>query len=79
LAEEKGTELAYVGLDGDHRLDLDAYDALLRREPKLVAVTHVSNALGPVSRGRLRCALLSLSVLQTGLRAGDGTESDVST
>ncbi len=49
LAEEKGAELAYVGLDGDHRLDLDAYDALLKREPKLVAVTHVSNALGTVN------------------------------
>jgi cysteine desulfurase/selenocysteine lyase len=49
LAAEKGAELAFVGLDGDHRLDLDTYDALLKREPKLVAVTHVSNALGTVN------------------------------
>src|SRR5215216_1860213 len=49
LAEEKGAELTYVGLDGDHRLDLASYDALLKREPKLVAVTHVSNALGTVN------------------------------
>src|SRR5215217_7941545 len=49
LAEEKGAELAYVGLGEDHRLDLASYDALLKREPKLVAVAHVSNTLGTVN------------------------------
>ncbi len=34
---------------------------------------------GSISRGRLGCALLSLSVLQTGLRDGGGTETDVAT
>jgi nitrogen fixation NifU-like protein len=36
---------------------------------------------GPVSRGRLECALLSLNVLRAGLRGlgGRGTERDVST
>ena len=46
LAEEVGARLAYVELTRDGRLDLDSLDALLAREPKLVAVAHVSNVLG---------------------------------
>src|SRR5215211_3208467 len=49
LAEEKGAELAYVGLGEDHRLDLASYEELLKREPRLVAITHVSNTLGTVN------------------------------
>jgi cysteine desulfurase/selenocysteine lyase len=46
LAEEVGARLEYVELTEDGRLDLDSLDALLAREPKLVAVAHVSNVLG---------------------------------
>jgi cysteine desulfurase/selenocysteine lyase len=46
LAQEVGATLAYVELTEDGRLDLDSLDALLAREPKLVAVAHVSNVLG---------------------------------
>jgi cysteine desulfurase/selenocysteine lyase len=49
LAAERGAELAYVPLTNDHRLDLAAYEDLLKREPKLVAIAHVSNALGTVN------------------------------
>jgi cysteine desulfurase/selenocysteine lyase len=49
LAEEKGAELAHVRVTADGRLDLDHLDALLRREPKLVAFPHVSNALGTIN------------------------------
>jgi cysteine desulfurase/selenocysteine lyase len=49
LAEEQGAELAFVPLTDDHRLDLAVYEELLRREPKLVAVAHVSNTLGTVN------------------------------
>ncbi|HEY7035923.1 MAG TPA: SufS family cysteine desulfurase [Thermomicrobiales bacterium] len=49
LAEEKGFEIAYVPLTSDQRLDMDAFDQLLMREPKLVAVTHVSNGVGTVN------------------------------
>jgi cysteine desulfurase/selenocysteine lyase len=49
LAREVGAELAYVELAEDGRLDLDSLDALLAREPRLVAVTHVSNVLGTVN------------------------------
>jgi cysteine desulfurase/selenocysteine lyase len=49
LAQEKGAELAYVGLTEDGRLDPDSLDALLARAPKLLAVTHVSNVLGTIN------------------------------
>ena len=49
LAREVGARLAYVALTEDGRIDLDSLDALLAREPKLVAVAHVSNVLGTVN------------------------------
>jgi cysteine desulfurase/selenocysteine lyase len=49
LASERGAELAYIPLTDDHRLDMTAFAQLMRREPKLVAVTHVSNALGTIN------------------------------
>jgi cysteine desulfurase / selenocysteine lyase len=49
LCAEVGAELRYVPVDEDFRLDLDALDAELAREPKLVAVAHVSNVLGTVN------------------------------
>jgi cysteine desulfurase/selenocysteine lyase len=44
-----GCELAWVGIDDEGLLDLDALDAALARGPKLVAVAHVSNVLGTVN------------------------------
>ena len=49
LCAEVGAELRYVTVDEDYRLDLDTLDAELAREPKLVAVAHVSNVLGTVN------------------------------
>ncbi len=46
LAERAGAEVDWVPVDEDGLLEMDAYSALLEREPKLVAVTHVSNVLG---------------------------------
>ncbi|MEA2586376.1 MAG: cysteine desulfurase / selenocysteine lyase [Thermomicrobiales bacterium] len=49
LAEEKGFEIAYVPLTPDQRLDMAAFDELVKREPKLVGVAHVSNGVGTVN------------------------------
>lgn len=49
LAEEKGIEIAYIPLTSDVRLDMEAYEQLLRREPKLVSVAHVSNGVGTIN------------------------------
>ena len=49
LCSEKGAELAYVPVDDEGLLVLDALDALLARRPKLIAVAHVSNVLGTLN------------------------------
>ena len=49
LCQDREAELAYVPVLDDGQLDLDALDELLAREPKLVAVVHVSNVLGTIN------------------------------
>jgi cysteine desulfurase/selenocysteine lyase len=46
LAERVGAEVDWVPVDEDGLLDLEVLTALLKKGPKLVAVTHVSNVLG---------------------------------
>jgi cysteine desulfurase/selenocysteine lyase len=48
-AQRAGATLAYVGVDDDGRLVDAEFDALLEREPKLVAVTHASNVVGTIN------------------------------
>jgi cysteine desulfurase / selenocysteine lyase len=46
LRDRLGLDLLVAPIDGAGNLDLDALDRLLAREPKLVALTAASNALG---------------------------------
>jgi cysteine desulfurase/selenocysteine lyase len=48
LCEEKGARLRVIPMNDAGELLLDDYDALLNERTKLVAVTHVSNALGTI-------------------------------
>jgi cysteine desulfurase/selenocysteine lyase len=49
LCQDREAELAYVPLTDDGQLDLEALDELLKREPKLVGLVHVSNVVGTVN------------------------------
>ncbi|HKP73086.1 MAG TPA: cysteine desulfurase, partial [Pyrinomonadaceae bacterium] len=49
LCEEKGARLRVIPMNDDGELLLDEYDALLNERTKLVAVMHVSNALGTIN------------------------------
>jgi cysteine desulfurase / selenocysteine lyase len=49
VAAATGATLAHVSITDDGRLDLDDLDRLLERGPRLVAVAHVSNALGTIN------------------------------
>ncbi len=49
LCQDREAELAYVPVQDDGRLDLEALERLLEREPKLVGVVHVSNVLGTIN------------------------------
>jgi cysteine desulfurase/selenocysteine lyase len=49
LAAATGATLAHVRITDDGRLDLDDLDRLLARGPRLLALAHVSNALGTIN------------------------------
>jgi cysteine desulfurase/selenocysteine lyase len=49
LCEEKGARLRVIPMNDAGELILDEYDALLNTRTKLVAITHVSNALGTIN------------------------------
>lgn len=49
ICEEKGARLRVIPMNDHGELDLDAYEDFLSARTKIVAVTHVSNALGTVT------------------------------
>jgi cysteine desulfurase / selenocysteine lyase len=49
LCEEKGARLRVIPMNDAGELLLDEYEALLNERTKLVAVTHMSNALGTIN------------------------------
>ncbi len=49
LAQRTGARLRYIGVDDEGRLDLDDLDRHLGSRTRLVAVGHISNALGTVN------------------------------
>jgi cysteine desulfurase/selenocysteine lyase len=49
IAEERGAIIDYIPLTSDQTLDMEAFETLLKNEPKLVAVAHVSNAIGTIN------------------------------
>ncbi len=49
LAQERDADLEFTAIDEQGRLDLRSFEALMRTRPRLVAFTHVSNALGTIN------------------------------
>lgn len=49
LVEEKGIHLEFIRINEQFELDLDDYEKNLRKNPKLVAFTHMSNVLGTIN------------------------------
>jgi cysteine desulfurase/selenocysteine lyase len=48
LAEERGARLRVIPIDDHGQIRFEAFQALLNERTRLVAITHVSNALGTV-------------------------------
>lgn len=61
VAERTGAQIDVIPLTHDHRIDLDAMQAMLTPQHKLVALAHVSNVLGSVLDAR-RAAKLAHDV-----------------
>ena len=49
LAAERGVQLEFIPVTGEGLLDLDVYRELLKRAPKLVAFSGMSNVLGTIN------------------------------
>jgi cysteine desulfurase / selenocysteine lyase len=49
LCQDRDAELAYVSVQDDGQLDLEGFDRLLERQPRLVSLVHVSNVLGTIN------------------------------
>jgi len=49
LCEEKGARLKVIPIDDRGRLKLDAFEKLLTSATRLLAITHISNAIGTVN------------------------------
>jgi cysteine desulfurase/selenocysteine lyase len=49
LQAERGIELEFIPVTEDGLLDLGTYKSLLKRTPKLVSFTHMSNVLGTIN------------------------------
>jgi hypothetical protein len=71
LAQSVGARLRPVPIDGSGQVQLDAYSALLNDRTKIVALSHVSNALGtvlPVKTMTAAAKARGIPVVSTGRR-----------
>jgi cysteine desulfurase/selenocysteine lyase len=80
LAERVGAEIDWAPIDDEGFLDMDAFAALLKRGPKLVAVAHVSNVLGtenPIAEIARQAHAAGALVLADGAQAAPKLPLDV--
>jgi cysteine desulfurase/selenocysteine lyase len=80
LCEEKGASLRVAPIDDAGEVDMEAFVRLLSPRTRLVAVSHVSNALGTVNPVRRMCDLAHAAgavVLVDGAQAVPHLEVDV--
>ena len=48
IAKRTGARIRYIDIDDEGRLDLASFDRLLNKKTRIVAIGHVSNALGTI-------------------------------
>ena len=80
LCEQQGATLQVIPVDGRGELDMDAFETLLTERVRLVAVNHISNALGtinPIERIIALAHSLDVPVLIDGAQAAPHMAIDV--
>ena len=80
VCEEKSAVLRVIPMDDRGVLDLDAYEKLLTKKTKFVAITHVSNALGTINPVKQMIAMAharNIPVLLDGAQAAPHLQIDV--
>jgi cysteine desulfurase/selenocysteine lyase len=79
LCEKTGAQLKVIPMTQLGTLDMDAYDALLNKNTKLVFVNHVSNALGtvnPIEEIITKAHAVGAKVLVDGAQAAPHIKAD---
>jgi cysteine desulfurase/selenocysteine lyase len=82
LATEKGVRLEFIPVTDAGLLDLAVYEDLLKLEPKLVSLTHMSNVLGtinPVTEIAAKAKTVGATVLVDGAQSVPHFPVDVQT
>lgn len=82
LAAEKGVRLEFIPVTNDGLLDLAVFEDLLKLEPKLVSLTHMSNVLGtinPVTEIAAKAKTVGATVLVDGAQSVPHFPVDVQT
>ncbi|MCB0397715.1 MAG: cysteine desulfurase [Flavobacteriales bacterium] len=80
LCEEKGAKLKVIPIHDNGELDMDAFTGMLNEKVKIVAVNHVSNALGtinPIKEIIRQAHLQNIPVLVDGAQAAPHMTIDV--
>lgn len=80
LCEEKGARLKVIPIDDRGRLNLDAFEKLLTSATRLLAITHISNAIGtvnPIEDMIRRAHALDIPVLVDGAQSAPHLPIDV--
>lgn len=80
LAQRTGAKVIAIPLDKNSQIDLTAYNNLLTQQPKLVALSHVTNALGiqnPVNEMVASASKVGAMTLIDGAQAVAHLEVDV--
>jgi cysteine desulfurase/selenocysteine lyase len=80
LAQRVGARLRFLDIDHDGCISLDQLDALLGRRTKLVALNHISNALGtinPIAEVSARAHAVGAKVLVDGAQGAPHVRVDV--
>lgn len=80
LAEEKGATIKVIPLLDDGSIDMDAYNNLLTERTKMVAVAHISNAIGtllPVKKIIAKAHAVGAKALIDGCQAAPHMKIDV--
>lgn len=80
VAEERGATIEVIPIDDDGLLDLEAYEKVLSERVKIVAIPHISNALGivyPIGRMIAMAHQRGIPVAVDGAQAAPHLKIDV--
>ncbi|HUP87749.1 MAG TPA: cysteine desulfurase [Longimicrobiales bacterium] len=80
IAKRTGAKIRYIDIDDEGRLDMASFEKLLNRRTKIVAIGHVSNALGtihPIKEIAAKARAMGAKILVDGAQGAPHLDIDV--